>query len=1429
MVKKHKEAIKRKPKSRVSFYINGEKHSINNPDPNTLLVDYLRSTPVGLTGTKHSCGQGGCGACSVMLSYFDERTKKVVNVSANSCLRPVAALDGMEITTVEGLGSVNTEVSEAQYAIAKNNGSQCGYCTPGFVMNLHSLLVEKEGQELTQKQIEQNFDGNICRCTGFRPILHAAKKFATDWTPSDDEGTPTCYVDPAEKVEVSDTLKKVDEDNISKNPAPLRFEKNGSWWYRPETLLDVHHIMNDSEDPSLLKLVSGNTSVGIPNINPVNPTVMVDLNLIGELKEVDFSGDHIVVGASTTYNEFLDALDAKIKQATDAELKGLDALHYMALRTAGKIVRNVATLSGNTMLVTRNVKSGYPFPSDLFMAMVALDTTVEISWLNGGVPKTEPLNILDFVHKYNAEPDYAKTAIIVKYNIPYTAENEYVKAYKVSLRKENSHSLTNGGFKIRLDENGVVQQANILFGAILTAPFRAEATEAYLVGKSFSASILSGALEVLNQDLDAAFASVPQWVLDMPTEGVTDDYKRDLANGYLYKFFVETLQVIAPDEVPEKDQSADYVAFNRPVSVGSQTYKTDKAEFPVSIPIIKLSAFEQATGEAMYTHDIPVPVKGLQGAFVTSNATYANFKYFIPQENGDHHHVNADGLLDYLKTEFPGVVDYLTYKDIPEGGANGTTKSGVSDPIFCEGQVTAYGQSIGLVVANDEQLAQHVADYVATECIHYVSSEDKVNIDLPTAIKEGNLFTGYTPETDDNELIQKVAKGQNLDWAIKTGPDGIIPTIEYGQTTISGEECVVVAGTQSTGDQIHFYMETQATLAEPGEHKEIIIKSSTQSPDSAQSSMASSMGILESNVNVKVKRLGGGYGGKTTRTPYVSSPTGIAAKKLKTAIRTAMPRKNDSFMVGNRHPFLGEYNIAIVPDGSNKGKLMGSVFEFYSDGGNTVDCSFDVMDCAILGSDNCYNVPNFSTEGHVAQTNKSSNGAMRSYGGVQCGLITEEAIESAAHKIGMLAEDVRELNFYQLGDYTPYGQQLDYCLISDVWKRLRKTSEFDTRRAAVEEFNAKNKWKKRGISMIPMKYGLGYNLGFLMQGGALIDVYASDGSVLVSHGGVEMGQGIMTKIAQIAAETLNIPLELIQMTGTRTSVIPNAVGTGATSGTDLNGGAVQKACKIQRKKLEAMCMALLQANGSDWCEQQGINYWDYADEGGWKAQVSTGSGGSSTTAMIWNNVVSLAYQNRVDLSSQALYGTPGLKNSQDQQFYGYTYSAACSEVEIDVLTGESNIIRTDILYDIGQSLNPAIDIGQIEGAFIMGVGNVTTEKLVWQDKTVPGAVKGKLNTPNTWTYKPPCAATIPLDFRVDLFPRDSATDVPENPNLLMSSKGIGEPPLVLANTVFFAIKKAVLAARKDRGLTDWFQMDSPATVQEIRTKCAVSVEDLNLD
>lgn len=1392
----------------LRFYVNGNEVVIDaaNVDPAVLLVDWLRSPDVGLTGTKKGCDQGGCGACTVMLSRWDPSTKSVERIAINSCLRPITALDGMEITTTEGTGSSRTELSPVQYRIAKENGSQCGYCTPGFVMNMYSFLAAKPGRKATQAEIEGLFDGNICRCTGYRAILYGMRHFAAGWGPEDEKDCLVTCIDPSEELPYATTVTPPPFPKaLQKPPRSLYYTKGNYHWYRPLTLKEVHEILNEHPDSANVKLVGGNTGIGVYSTYVEDPHILIDISNIAELHGIRSTSEGLSVGSATSYSDFLDELTRLQTKAADEKRSGVDALHYMARHTAGTIVRNAATLAGNTMLVVRHITAGEPFPSDVFTALSSLNAKVHVS-VSGTI---RVLPILDFASEYQTSEELRDNGILVRYVIPWTGADEYARTYKTALRKENAHSIVNAGLRVRFDGKKVAD-ASVILGGIGPVAFHAAATEKVLKGRAWTPQTLEKALAAIQKDVAQNIAENKARMSGLIDEGFSNEYKLHLAESYLYQFWVWVAEKVAPRTVP-KDVRSAAERSPRGVSKGKQNYEKDVSEYPVNMPYIKLGAFLQASGEAQYTHDLPLPRKGVQAAVVTSMAARAKFTYKTPKKTK----ASADNVIAHLRDIYPGFIDYVTARDLPNPKANGQTFGNYPDPYFADGSVINYGQCIGLILANDEILAQRIAQYVAADCIDYAKQDPVLAIDPKNIFPDQNFYPNH---------IWKIRRpGSNLDWT------------KSKRVKLHGVDCAVITGKQYAGSQLHYYMETQACLAVPGERNEWTLHPSTQSPDTVQSDAANVLGIPMTHVGVQIERVGGGYGGKTTRPPWVSSVTTTAAAKTGRPVRLAVRRENDSAMIGHRHPVAAEYAIAIGtgkdnPD--NRGKIMGLSTNYLLDGGSSYDCSFVVSDCLQLRCDTAYTIPNYETSSDVARTNKASNTAYRSMGLVQAMLAQEDAVEAAAHAIGMLAEDVRGMNLNQEGNLTPYGEVLDYCILPDVWRRMKKVSDFDARLKAVNAFNAANKWKKRGLSMIPIKYASGYNAVFLEQAGALIEVYDQDASVLVRQGGVEIGQGLNIKIAQIAAKELNVPIKLIQMADTDTQVVPNPISTGASTGTAFNGGAVKKACRQLRSRLEAYAMSLLEQNGAAWCKQNHVNFWDY--EKGWREEVTTPSGSTTT---IWAEIVKSANNARVNLSAQCRYQEQGgtavdtglifKKGFQGPEtvnwFTDFTYSAACTEVEIDVLTGETTVLRSDILYDMGDSINPAIDIGQVEGAFVQGLGYVLSEEVIFQPD---GPNKGALNTDNTWRYKMPATTSIPLEFNVDLFPRSDAPLIPQNPHDLFSSKEVGEPPLVLAVTAYFAVKRAILASRQDRGLDGWFYMPAPATVQRIREACLVETKDL---
>lgn len=1434
----------------LRFYLNGEQVTLRDPDPSLMLVDWLRSTEVGLTGTKKACGQGGCGACTVMLATWDAEREAVEIRSINSCIHPLVALDGTAVTTTEGLGSVDSAVNPVQYRIAKDNGSQCGYCTPGWVMNMTSYLAANPGKKLTQAEIEGIFDGNLCRCTGYRPILYAMKHFAADWGPDDERDCMKTLVDPGDRVKVCDSVEVGFPDALRHPARPVRYRRDDYDWYRPVTLDGLYRLMKKRIAPENRRLVVGNTSSGVYDRWVSDPHLLIDVSQIPELHGIEIRDDGFEVGAAVTYTRLIELLDELLDEvSTDPPRRtGLEALAYLAGRTAGTIVRNAASLAGNTMMVVTHVAkgTGEPFPSDLFTALCAVGARLRVGASGWNEPRE--YGMLEFAERYNSRSreggELRRHGVLLSYLVPWTRPGTLARTFKVAIRHENAHSIVNAGMRVRLADDRTVEGAAIIYGGIGPIAFHAETVEQYLAGRVWNEETLAGALSLLRKEVRRVIRRSRSRMREVPFSGFTDDFRVALTESFLYQFFVYVLEQVDPGTVPPRIRTAGE-RYRRPVTRGHQYVQEYRDEYPVSYPFVKLSAFMQATGEAKYTHDLPLPVRGLQGGLVTSMAATAQVHYRIPggEDDRDAGPVSLDDLTEHLQETFPDVANYVTYRDVPGKLYQGEAGD---EPIFLPmenagagpvGVVSWFGQAIGMVLAKDERVAQDAAHYVANECLVYdreAVAEPVLTIE--EAREKGLIFPDEPPFP--THIWKITREGSDLAW-----------TAKRGRRKVAGVDCLVIHARHESDAQTHFYMETQSCLVEPQEHHQMVVHPSSQSPDSIMSGVMQTLNPTDSDgsssterpaelvptfgaadISVQIKRLGGAYGGKTTRSPFFSSTTAVAAWKMGRPVRLALPREVDTATVGKRHPLLSEIQIAIgtgKDDPDNKGKLVGYHAAYWTDGGYTYDCSFVVLDCLQLRSDTAYMVPNYQSEGEVCKTNKASNTAYRAFGLIQSMLAYEDAIERAAEAVGMLAEDVRAKNLYRLGDTTPYGEVLDYCYMGDVFDYARKVSDFDARLEEVHRFNVENRWRKRGLCLMPLKYGSGYNATFLEQGGALLEVYDEDGTVLIRQGGVEMGQGVMTKVSQLAAQALNLPLGMLRIAETDTSVVPNPVSTGASTGTALNGGAVQKAGRELRSRIESYCLGLLSANGSKWCQEQGINFWDY--EEGWRAEVNG--------KLMWQTIVSKANSDRVNLSAQVRYQQPGGGTVDTgltfhpgatevvQNFVGFTYNAACSEVEIDVLTGETFVRRCDVVYDMGKSLNPAIDVGQVEGAFVQGMGYVLTEQNVFQPD---GPDRGRLNTLNTWTYKPPATSTIPELLNVHLYPRERSSAVPENPNDLMSAKEVGEPPLVLAVSVFCAVKKAILQARKDRGLKGWFDMPAPATVERVRTACAVRAKDLRI-
>ncbi len=1529
------------PRKEITFLLDGDRVTLSDVSPQSRLIDYLHQPDIGKSGTKLVCSQGGCGACTVMLTHYDVGEKAITNNAINACLRPLASIDGCMVTTTQGIGNIKDGVDEVQYKLAANNGSQCGYCSPGFTMNMFTLRQNKHHngvrEKITEKEVEDLFDGNICRCTGYRPILEGFKQFADDYKPPHPK--PVIKIDPNFKPAKIKPFKKIlppdDFIGYMKQPAPLSISLQGYTYVRPVTLAGLYkQKLANGPTGDKFRLLCGNTSIGIYPTKAIygeaalDPHYLVDISVIPELQQVHVDDQGITVGGAITLSRLLAVLDNAIDQLDKTYTRGFVALREHLLVVANLQVRNEGSLSGNVHIATNQ-----GFLSDVVLMLGTLGGTVKVSWANG----CQEYDILDLPKESQLEKD----AIYESFFIPCTAPNTYVNSYKIRRRNEDSHALVNAGFSVTFEDHHcgnasgstsgkdkTVKSCRIVYNGVNADyrlasttyglqfhPITVDATRQLLVGREWNEHTLRDALTSLEKEV--AVYQPPSNDQGQPYEigQIPFSYRASLVETLFYKFFIKVADDISPNEVQRENRSAGE-SYHRPLSSGRQYYNSYPEELPVSDPYIKLSAFMQTTGEARYTQDVERPPSTLEAAYVYSQVAFGQFYYQLPKTTAHGtkgERIDVTKLIAFLSDWHPDFVALITYEDIPEKTRNWTGLGG-DDPIFVpsldqqlpEGiepndyfyphHVTCVGAPIALVVAKSQLVAQEIGNFVRSQCIHF---EEQPGVTFDEAIEQ-ELYYPQSPPTDPSltHLAEIVRPGSNTEWLAAPAE----APFKVGDKTLP-----VISGGCSTGYQNHFYLETMNTLAVPGENRSITLHVASQDIADNQYVAAGVLGVPAANVQVKLTRLGGGFGGRQSRSRFNSTASAVAAWVLNQPVRLVLDRNTNFVTCGERHAYRSQYSAAYDHDGTIKGFAI----DLTSDGGNTYDLSFAIMDMSVQSNDNAYNIESYRVGGKVCQTNKLSNTAFRTFGLVQAINLSEQAIEHVAYKLGKTPEEIREKNLYKDGnnewrgftitdqtlgtlqrlqystaaldallpikdqhfddeksferaiekhdpsgtfsggsdlvslkeysttsyDFTPYMEGLKYSKLQELWFALKRDANFDERVEKVNKYNAENRWRKRGISMIPLKYGISYSgpRGTLNQGGAYVLAYSDDGSVLVSHGGVEMGQGIQTKMAQIAAETLGIDIERIKMSDTDTNVISDASATAASTGSDLNGGAVQLACRKLRKRLEKFCENL----------EQYTVYFSKFD----KTKMDAGIVSQMETVTrnwrdhwseVWPDICALAYVNRVGLTAEARYKTPNysgvdLHHSIGNIFFYYTFAVAVSEVEIDVLTGDFTVLRSDILFDLGKSLNPLIDIGQIEGGFVQGIGYLTTEEMTYQGANQAprsGYPAGALTSTNTWEYKPPGTKSIPLDLRVRIHDNSDSNLQQKGPKLdgaaVKSSKGIGEPPLVLGNTVFFAIKQAIQAFYKDQGHDSWVEMNAPATVENIQSTCRVAIDELKL-
>jgi xanthine dehydrogenase large subunit len=741
------------------------------------------------------------------------------------------------------------------------------------------------------------------------------------------------------------------------------------------------------------------------------------------------------------------------------------------------------------------------------------------------------------------------------------------------------------------------------------------------------------------------------------------------------------------------------------------------------------SAHLHVTGQALYCDDIPMPANALHAAFGISAVPHAR--------------VTGVDLTSVVAT--PGVIATALPADIP--GENNYGGAVHDDPIFADGLVQYAGQPVFAVAATSYTLARKAVRFAR---ITY--DELPAILDIRAALAAESYVLPS----------RRMMRGT---------PGAVLASSPHR-----------LQGTVVIGGQDHFYLEGQIAIAIPQEDDAMLIHSSTQHPTEIQHIVADALGLGSHSVTVQCRRMGGGFGGKESQPALLAAAAAVLARKTRRAVKLRMDRDVDMIVTGKRHDFLADYDVGF----DAQGRIQALTVMLASRCGYSADLSGPVNDRAVYHLDNAYFLEHVEIVSHRCKTHTVSNTAFRGFGGPQGMMVIEKILDDIARSLRVDALDVRRANFYGVDrrNVTHYGQTVEDNIVHEIVARLEDESAYRERRLSITDWNSRSPVVKRGLALTPVKFGISFTATHFNQAGALLQVY-TDGTVLLNHGGTEMGQGLHIKVAQVVAAELGVSLGAVRVTTTDTSKVPNTSATAASSGSDLNGMAARAAARTIKDRLVEYAH-----------EAFGVAVEDIRFEQG---QVHL-----SARTMTFEELVQGAYAARVSLSATGYYRTPKIHFDRTtlmgRPFFYFAYGAAVAEVAVDTLTGETRLVRVDILHDVGDSLNPAIDLGQIEGGFLQGVGWLTSEELWWDSR-------GVLQTHAPSTYKIPTARDWPADSRITLLERS-----PNREETIYRSKAVGEPPLMLAIAVFHAIRDACAACGVEGALP---QLSAPATPESV--------------
>lgn len=1261
----------------IEFRINQELHVISegSAELDWNLLELLRRR--GYTGAKKVCGEGGCGACTVIVSRWHDAEQRVQHHTVTACLVPVPALHRCQITTIEGLAKLSPDgdhpICEAFWQLG---ASQCGFCSPGFVL---ALACELDNRPLLRKdELERLFDGNLCRCTGYRPILDAASVFCQDPLPDHMYGQNVHGW--RERLGRCRSLSEVFPAAYCSATTGYAIAGASSRWISARDAAELEAARDHGGE-----FVGGNTDLGVRDqAGSPPPAVRLSVLGVGPLHRLEFTDEHLNIGAAVSIDRLADALAVYTAEHGDDTPSCVRALADQCRFFGNNQVRSVATVGGGLM--------SFSTYSDLVPVWVAVGA--EASFLQHGQTKRVVLaEAYDAHGRLGFEP--SRAGLLTELRVPLSRSTELVASYKYARRRLDAIAFLSAAIGTEVAAaDAVVLRVVLCFDGLGPTGFRALQTEAMLRGRVLDGDALVEALASLEVELRRAISN------RFPAR--LQNHQVRLALGAFVRFYWAHRA-----KFHGAHESAHADLLTRYPTVGHRTHleMTESRGGVLGRAIPHLDARQQTTGKAQYTADREVP-NCLYAALVRS-----------PIASGRIDRIDASAAL-----QMPDVVGFVAARDIP--GSNRFGFRVEDEEVLASAEVGYVGQAVGVVVARSERAAQAAARRVELELS---PAPPLLSFEAALAAKS---FHG-------NPSGYQVRQGD-----LQRGFDA---------------SAVIIEGELRTPPQSHFYLEPQSCLVVPHDDG-YEVYSSTQSPSNVADHISRVLGVAKNKVEVSVGRLGGGFGGKQLRAGPIAAICALAAHHAARPVKLTLSREEDLAYCPGRSPIWAKYKAGFAADG----RLTAVDITFYLSGGWTNDYSADITETATLLMDGCYFVPNVSVVGYCLRTNYGSHTATRGFGKPQASAIIETIVDRGAVQLSLDPTIVRERNLYRRGDHTITKTKIDDDVVRQCWARVIDKSNYPVLRQQIDEFNRGNRWLKRGLAVVSSKGNMGFLESDDINRGIAVVQIQRDATVSLSHSGCEMGQGINTRMAQVTAHHLGIALDDVDVSDTRSAAIPDTPPTTMVA-TDLIGRAIIEACAELRERLGAF-------------------------PGSFREQVEQ------------------AYDRGVALHATGRYTAPRLQYDYDKQqgdiSYFFVWGSALSVVEVDVVSGNFRIVKSVVVQDCGESLNPHLDIGQAEGGFMFGVGLYTMEELIYADD-------GRLITDNVSGYKIPSCGDVPLDWDVELL---SYTPAGEG---LHNSKGIGEANTQLGLSVYFAIKDAVRAARADAALPPDFAMDFPASVDRV--------------